>query len=163
VLASTLQYKVLYTYGQRPRALEPLTPNRQMSALTEFLFPAPSQRTTGAIIRWWEGRRLAYNAWVGGAGLISLGALITTTVLFGDPLPGRFFWVPVLVFGAMANVCYLLGPALEIVIQKLWGRQVLPAGPTLFRMGLTFSVGLALLPALLAVITSVIRVAVGLF
>jgi hypothetical protein len=67
------------------------------------------------------------------------------------------------VFGVMANLCYLLGPATEIVIQALWGRQVLPTGPALFRIGLTFSVGLALFPALLAVIALVVTGVVGLF
>jgi len=134
-----------------------------MSALTEFLFPAPAQRTAGAITLWWERRRLAYNAWVGSAGLVSLGALTSVTALLGGGSPGRYVWVPVLIFGAMANVCYLLGPVIEVLIQKLWGRQVLPAGPMLFRMGLTFSVGLALLPTLLAAIALVVGVVVGLF
>jgi hypothetical protein len=37
-----------------------------------------------------------------------------------------------------------LGPTHEIQIDEVWGRTVLPAGPSLYRMGLTFSVGLAL-------------------
>ena len=32
-----------------------------MSAITEFLFPAPAKRTVGGIVTWWEKRRLAYN------------------------------------------------------------------------------------------------------
>ena len=132
-----------------------------MSALTEFLYPAPARRSAGAIILWWEGRRLAYNIWVGTAGLISLGTFKLVTVLVGTGSLGRYTWVPVLIFGVMANVCYLLGPAVEVLIQKLWGRQVLPAGPMLFRMGLTFSVGLALLQALLAVLALVASVVAG--
>jgi hypothetical protein len=122
-----------------------------MTSLTEFLFPAPARRTTGAIIGWWERRRLAYNLWVGAAGLVSLGAFGLATLLVG----GNLFWaiwVPAAVFGTMANVCYLLGPATEILIQAIWGRRVLPTGPMLFRIGLTFSVGLALFPSLLAVL-----------
>ena len=30
-------------------------------------------------------------------------------------------------FGVMANVCFLLGPAIEIALQKLWGEKLLPA------------------------------------
>ena len=43
-----------------------------MNTLVEFLFPAPARRTTPAIITWWERRRLAFNAWVGAAGMVSL-------------------------------------------------------------------------------------------
>ena len=64
-------------------------------------------------------------------------------------------------FGVMANGCYLLGPAIEIALQKLWSEKLLPVGPALFRMGLTFSVGLALFPTLIFMIAWVIRVLSG--
>ncbi len=70
-------------------------------------------------------------------------------------------WLPILVFGVMANVCYLLGPTAELLIEKLWSPKVLPTGPALFRIGLTFSVGLALFPTLLVVIGWVIRIVVA--
>jgi hypothetical protein len=134
-----------------------------MTALTEFLFPAPARRTVGSIVRWWESRRLAYNVFVGGAGLLSLGAMRLITLL-PPGLPGvRFTWLPVVVFGVMANVCYLLGPAIEIAFQKLWGEKLLPVGPSLFRMGLTFSVGLALFPTLIIMLGWVVSVGSGLF
>ena len=57
-----------------------------------------------------------------------------------------------------ANICYLCGPATELLIEKLWGPRVLPTGPMLFRVGLTFSVGLALFPALLTTIGWVLRI-----
>ena len=79
-------------------------------------------------------------------------------------LPGaRVPLLGVVAFGVMANVCYLLEPAIEIAIQKLWGDKLLPVGPGLFRMGLTFSVGLALFPALLVSIFWVARVVLSLF
>jgi hypothetical protein len=61
----------------------------------------------------------------------------------------------------MANVCYSFGPALEILTDKLFGRSVLPIGPALYRMGLTFSVGLALLPTLLAMFVWIARLVYG--
>jgi hypothetical protein len=134
-----------------------------MTELTEFLFPAPARRTVGGIVRWWESRRLAYNLFVGGAGLLSLGAINLIT-LIPPRLPGVGFpWQVVVVFGVMANVCFLLGPAIEIALQKLWGDKLLPVGPALFRTGLTFSVGLALFPTLIVMIGWVIRVVSGLF
>ena len=134
-----------------------------MTELTEFLFPAPARRSFGSIVRWWESRRLAFNVFVGGAGLVSLSALGLTALLTGD-LPAPSDWPSiVLAFGVMANVCYVMGPPVEIALQKLWGDKVLPVGPTLFRMGLTFSVGLALFPALLISMFWVARIVFSLF
>lgn len=134
-----------------------------MSALTEFLFPAPARRSVGAIVGWWESRRLKYNLIVGGAGVTSLAMMRVISLLppGARPLPHPFLeivWRPVLVFAVLANVCYTLGAAVEVATSKLWGRQVLPVGPSLFRMGLTFSVGLALLPTLLMVFGWIIRI-----
>lgn len=128
-----------------------------MTSLTEFLFPAPAHRTTGAIFGWWESRRLAYNMWVGSAGLVSLAVNFGTRLLFADPIRPSQALIPITIFGVMANLCYLMGPATEILIQKLWGSRVLPTGPTLFRMGLTFSVGLALFPGFVLTILAVAR------
>lgn len=117
-----------------------------MTGLAEFLFPAPAPRRTGAILRWWEKRRLSYNLVVGGAGLFSLITVAITTTL---PPDGETVVLlgPAAVFGIVANVCYCLGPTVEATVEKLWGGKLLPLGPVLFRMGLTFSVGLALMPA----------------
>ncbi len=131
-----------------------------MSALAEFLFPAPAPRSVASIVKWWERRRLAYNVAVGAAGAFSLLAVNGIMLLPPHPFgtqPG-IPWQGAVVFGVLANLCYLLGPAAEIATYKLWDRSVLPSGPTLYRMGLTFSVGLALLPTLLAVIQLVFRI-----
>lgn len=121
-----------------------------MSAVVEFLFPAPAPRRVGGIIRWWESRRLQYNLIVGSSGLLSLGAVRVLAGLPPDPISIPYIWGPVAAVALMANACYLLGPTVEIGIEKLFGGKVLPTGPVLYRMGLTFSVGLTLLPTLLA-------------
>jgi hypothetical protein len=135
-----------------------------MTALIDFLFPAPAPRTTGGIIGWWETRRLKYNLTVGGAGVVSLGATGVLTALPPDPrgLPPDV-WIPILVFGVLANVCYALGPLAELAIDRLGGSKVLPTGPTLFRMGLTFSVGLTFLPTMITAIDWVYRILHRLF
>lgn len=135
-----------------------------MTALTRFLFPAPARRSVGGILRWWEARRAAYNLVVGGAGLVSLATveLISSLPPFPRGLPG-IPWQAVVAFGLLANICYLLGPAVEIAVEKLGRGQVLPTGPVLFRMGLTFSVGLALLPALMMLIAWVARIVFAIF
>ncbi len=132
-----------------------------MSALTEFLFPAPARRTVGSIIGWWESRRLRYNALVGGAGVVSLAASTIVGHLPPNPHPNVGIlppWQGIVLFGVLANVCYFLGPTVEVAVEKLWGRQVLPVGPSLFRMGLTFSVGLAFLPTLLFLFDWILRI-----
>ena len=134
-----------------------------MNELTEFLFPSPAQRSFGSTVRWWESRHLAFNMFVAGVGLVSLSALGITTLLPGD-LPAPSDWPSIiLAFGVMANVCYVLGPTVEMALQKLWGDKLLPAGPILFRMGLPFSVGLALFPALLISMFWVARIVFSLF
>jgi hypothetical protein len=133
-----------------------------MTDLATFLFPAPAPRTAGGILRWWEARRLPYNLIVGGAGLVTLGVVgVATLILPGDP--GFPPIGPVVAFGVLANLFYLLGPAVEIAAHKLWGRTLLPVGPALFRMGLTFSVGLALFPSLLVALFVVIRLVMWIF
>jgi hypothetical protein len=135
-----------------------------MNALTEFLFPAPARRSTGGIIRWWESRRLAYNLMVGAAGVVSLGVVDVISWLPPRlPIHPLVPWQGIVAFGVMANVCYLLGPLVEVTADKLWGRQLLPVGPALFRMGLTFSVGLALFPILLMMISWVVRAVIAVF
>ena len=133
-----------------------------MTSLANFLFPAPAERSVGAILRWWERRRLPYNLIVGSAGLITV-AVADVVFVFLDPSEGLVPWQAVVAFGVAANVCYLLGPTVEILAHKLWGRSLLPIGPALYRMGLTFSVGLALLPALFLMFVSVVSVILKLF
>ena len=130
-----------------------------MTSLANFLFPAPASRSVGAIWRWWEARRLSYNLIVGSAGLVTLS--VAQVIIWVMPDGGGFPWQPVVAFGVLANVCYSLGPIVEASAHKLWGRTVLPVGPSLFRMGLTFSVGLALLPLLILTIFMLVRILIG--
>jgi hypothetical protein len=119
-----------------------------MSALEEFLFPAPARRTIPSIVRWWEARRIRYNVIVGATGLTGLGIAWVVTHLPPAAHPFPLIWQPIVVIGVLANLCYLLGPAVEAAVEKLSSGRILPLGPALFRMGLTFSVGLAFLPVL---------------
>ena len=133
-----------------------------MSALTEFLFPAPAPRSLRGIVAWWEGRRLAYNVLVGAAGSVSLVAVtVVASALEGHLVAPP--WQGVAIFAVMANLCYLFGPAVEGAAHLLWGRSVLPIGPALYRAGLTFSVGLALLPTLIVLLVGVASVVFGRF
>ena len=117
-----------------------------MAALARLLYPVPDlRRSPITLLAWWERRRPAYNLIVGVTGLVTVATIeiisaLTPSVTFHVPL------VAVLVYGVAANVCYSLGFALETTFEWLWGNEVAPVGPVLFRQGLLFSVGLTLLP-----------------
>jgi hypothetical protein len=133
-----------------------------MTSLTEFLFPAPAPRRPGAILAWWERRRLPYNLMVGSAGLVTLAVAQGYMWIF--PGPGQGVpWQPVVAYGVLANLCYFFGPAIELLIEKAFGGRVLPTGPGLYRMGLTFAVGLTLFPILFLTVSAVVRVVLALF
>jgi hypothetical protein len=123
----------------------------------DVLYPlAANRRTTGSIITWWESRRPTYNLIVGSAGLLTLGAVkLISWLPPHTPMP--IGWQPVIVFGALANVCYSLGWVLEASAQRVWGDRVRPLGPPLFRQGVAFSVGLTFLPIVLAGATWLVR------
>jgi len=116
-------------------------------ALVRLLYPTHAERRTGAIIKWWEKRRLPYNLIVGASGLVTLGLHALVYGLQGGTL------VAVGAVAVMANVAYTLGSIVEVTANRLWGRQVLPVGPLLFRQGVLFSVGLTfVLPTIIITI-----------
>lgn len=119
-----------------------------MSALSRFLFPTPAERRVGAIFKWWERRRIAFNGAIVGAGLFTY--LYGTVVTLLPPSHGLEY-PPIegpLTFLIVANVLYLLGPAAESILSRVLGREGPAAGPPLFRAMLTLGVGGALLPSL---------------
>ena len=130
----------------------PATPSPSREpALVRFLYPAPAHpRTVGSIFRWWEARRPAYNLVVGTGGALTMAIATVMSQLMGQPVPVSQILAPVIPIAIMANVCYTLGPLTESLLHKLWGREVLPVGPHLFRAGLILSVGVMfVIPALL--------------
>ena len=145
----------------RPRPLD--ADDQPSSLIGDVLFPLPAyRRTTIGILTWWESRRLVYNVIVGGTGIVSL---VFIGLLSLVP-PGLQLWPglgPVVAFGVLANVCYTFGSFIEITLQRIWGDRVLPVGPALFRQGLSFSVGLTLLPMFVASLSWVVRAGMFLF
>ena len=132
---------------------------RPRSRLADFLYPRPAKRGVGAIFKWWERRRLAYNAIVAAGGAITLTVGALGSLLFGNPITLGWLLTPVVPVLLAANACYTLGPIVESLAHKVWGREVLPVGPHLFRAGLIFSVGLTLvLPMILMAFFFVVRV-----
>ena len=133
-----------------------------MSQLTNFLYPLPDRRrTAGSLLRWWESRRLAYNAIVGVTGLFTIAAVQLSFLLppvVRDDVTEFPPWQAVVVYAVLANICYSFGWLADVVITKLGKGRVLPPDGVLFRQGLIFSVGLTLLPVVLAGLFWVARV-----
>lgn len=117
-----------------------------MTALARLLFPvADLRRSPATLFAWWESRRPTYNLVVGGTGIVTLAVLqamswLPPHVRFDAPLS------LVVIYGICANICYTFGFAFESLLQRMWGDDIAPVGPTLFRHGLVFSVGLTLVP-----------------
>lgn len=132
---------------------------RSRSRLADFLYPRPAKRGVGAIFKWWERRRLAYNAIIAAGGAVTLTVAGLGNLLVGNPITLGWLLTPVVPVLLAANACYTLGPIVDSLAHKLWGGEVMPVGPHLFRAGLIFSVGLTLvLPMILFGFFFVMRV-----
>jgi hypothetical protein len=111
------------------------------------------------VVLWWEKRRLFYNLVVGGTGIVTCILLVSCAVLaepligdaIGMPDPPIFGIIGIFLYGIMANVCYAAGWFVELVLTRLRsGGDTTAFGVRAFRLGLQFSIGLTLFPALLA-------------
>ncbi len=144
------------TFGNPPPAESPLV---------RFLYPAPARRrTAGGIFKWWESRRLAYNVVVGAGGALTMSIATVFGQIVGEPMAVSQLLTPVIPIAIMANICYTLGPVTEWFLHRLWGRDVQPVGPHLFRAGLILSAGATfLLPTLLMGFALVLWLVRGIF
>jgi hypothetical protein len=120
-----------------------------MSALTRFFFRNEvTCRTPAEVIGWWEARRMAYNVAVGSTGLFTLAAVHLIARIPPQPvaIPIEPTIIIPAVYGVLANICYTGGWMAELGIRNALGREMEPVGPTLFRYGFAFSIGLTLFP-----------------
>jgi hypothetical protein len=106
--------------------------------------------TVGQVIRWWELRRLIYNAVllvIGEATVAGYEWLITKLIPLGDDaIEPMGLVVLVVVYGAMANLCYTLGWVVELRSRKTDPVTARRRGQWMFRAGLLFSCVLTSLP-----------------
>jgi len=89
-----------------------------------------------SILGWWESRRALYNVVVGSIGL-SMAALDFLCMRIPGDLLGCVL-VVCAAFAIMANICYLLGPTLELMARSV--KKYDRYGPILFTVGLIFSI-----------------------
>ena len=129
-----------------------------MTAIEKYFFtPLYYPRSNWSVVRWWEARRLVFNLWVGGAGLVSLGLVTILSRLPPHPVGMRVPWQVVVGYGVLANVFYSLGPVADVALRRMLGERATPVGPVLFRYGFVFSVGLTLLPVAVAGLSWLVR------
>ncbi len=129
-----------------------------MSALTRFFFRNEvTCRTPTEVIGWWESRRMAYNVTIGATGLFTLAAvhLIARIPPFSEAIPIEPTLIIPAIYGFFANIFYTGGWMAELWIRNTLGREMEPVGPTLFRYGFAFSIGLTLFPvAIISIVKS---------
>ena len=119
------------------------------------LFTRPSGQLRAAeIVRWWELRRLPYNAIVGAVGIVSAGIMVIVAFTcesrggapIGLPDPPIFAIVGILLYGILANLCYTGGWIVELLVTKVWRLDTARFGSIAFALGTAFSVFITLIP-----------------
>lgn len=108
----------------------------------------------GAVLYWWESRRLVYNIVVGITGIVTVCLLVANSLIRGDdcgiPDPPLFALLLIIGYGVMANVCYTHGAFAEIVARVTMGKESASRlGRTSFVVGLALSMILTIAPSVL--------------
>jgi hypothetical protein len=106
--------------------------------------------TTSQVIRWWELRRLLYNAVllaVGVAAIAGIEWLMGRVMPLGeDAIEPMALVLGVVVYGIMANLCYTLGWVIELRRRSTDPVAARQRGQWMFRAGTLFSCLLTSLP-----------------
>lgn len=139
-------------------SLDAIPDDAPRSFVERYLFsPLYWPATRGAVVAWWERRRLLFNLLVGAAGLITTGTALTVSLLVNGTTQDHPPLGAIVVYALMANVCYSLGAPIDLLLRKHLGYQAGPVAQAMYRYGLAFSVGLTLLPTPLLLLSGVIR------
>jgi hypothetical protein len=112
-----------------------------------WLFARPElPRKWWQVIVWWELRRIPYNVIVGGAGCLTLAAMVLAGGLYNlDAFPEPFGFILV---GLAINFFYAAGWLLELMLLALTGKDR-AASLLLYKLGVAFSVCVILIPGVL--------------
>lgn len=122
------------------------------------------------VILWWEGRRFFFNMIVAAAGTLTC-VLLISCALIAEPLVGEAIGIPdppifapiaIFAYGIMANICYTGGWITELLLARFnTGINTTAFGLGAFRLGVKFSIGLTILPGLLAWAVFLFRLTTG--
>ena len=110
--------------------------------------------TTLQVIRWWELRRLLYNAVlfvIGVSAIMGMEWLMTKVIPLGaDAVEPMVLVLGTVLYGLTANLCYTLGWVIELRGRRKNPEAARLLGRRMFRAGLVFSCILTTLPFWLA-------------
>ena len=151
----TLQHRVLYMRNEFD-----LMPANASSGLRQLLFRDELLTSPGQVIRWWERRRLVFNAAVGATGVVTIGVIAALSAI--GPHTGGMDGPPpifILIYGVAANILYTGGWIAELLLRPIFGLSSGTVGATLFRYGFFFAAALTALPIPIAVVSLVGRIA----
>jgi hypothetical protein len=98
--------------------------------------------TTWEVIRWWEIRRLLYNATLIAIGIASIFAMeffAQRVFPFGKDAPELETGLTVVAYGVAANLCYTLGWVVELAGRKANELRARDHARMHFRIGLWLS------------------------
>lgn len=102
------------------------------------------------IIRWWEIRRIYYNAALLGIGLTSVVSMVWLTsgifLFLGDGIGSLGLIAGILLYGLAANACYTLGWILELQEHSDNPAQARARAEQRYRLGFRFSAILTTAP-----------------
>jgi hypothetical protein len=114
------------------------------------MFSVPQEpRSALGIIGWWELRRIPYNIIVGSVGLCSLVLFFVFITYSGVLAPGEDPEEPIAIIMApfLINIFYTAGWVVELISRFIIREKVERLGPLLLKLGLGFSLLVALLPS----------------
>ncbi len=117
--------------------------------IDRLLAPPQAPLTPGAIIIWWERRRVGYNAYLAIIGIASLLLLLFFTSRSSLTDTGDDFIQPlaVLIAPVFANIAFTGGWIVQLIMRAVFRDTSPDTGPTLLKAGLIISTIVVLLPA----------------
>ena len=103
---------------------------------------------------------MPYNLIVGIIGFVSLLLFFLFISLAHELKPGEDAIEPMALFIApiAINICYTAGWIVELILNVIRRKGVPPAGPVLMKLGVGFSVFMALLPSAIWFVILVVRI-----
>lgn len=119
----------------------------------------PGARSAWDVVLWWERRRIPYNVILGVVGVCSLLLFhVFIEAAHGVP-PGEDAVEPIMLFIApvVANLCYTAGWLVEVPARWIAPRAAERLGPGLLKLGLGFSLLVALLPTVVWAVIALVR------
>lgn len=118
------------------------------------------ERSALSIIFWWEKRRIVYNLMVGGAGIITMLAMIAVNrTSYGNATLEIIAWS--IAYGIAANICYTGGWISELISRRIWAEKARYFGTIALALGTAFSILLTLSPLALIAMVLLVRLIRG--